>query len=151
MPEKPRDYKAELRALMDALAESVVEATDEEITSETREGGEDPAAAAEEVRSILRNAVKAYEQRHLRGAQEAYEKHVDAIRRRTFSLPAAPGSRRKLLTIVMTRKPDLRSALVTLQHRDFKEWTDADIQNCLEQLGALGVLDEFEGSVSDEQ
>jgi len=139
MPEKPRDYEAELRALMDALAESVVEATDEEIISEMREGGEDPAAAAEGVRA---NRVE---------AQEAYEKRVDAIRRRTFSLPTAPESRRKLLAVVMTRKPDLRSALVTLQHRDFKEWTDTDIQNCLEQLGALGVLAEFEGSLSDEQ
>ena len=57
MPEKPRDYEAELRALMDALAESVVEATDEEIISEMREGGEDPAAAAEGVRAVLRHAV----------------------------------------------------------------------------------------------
>jgi hypothetical protein len=151
MPEKPRDYEAELRALMEALAESVAGAPDEEIINETREGGEDPAAAAEEVRAVLRNAVKAYEQRHLREAQKAYEKHVDAIRRRTFFLPTAPADRRKLLTFVMTRKPDLSSALLTLQHRDFKEWTDTDIQKCLEQLGALGVLDEFEGSVSDEQ
>ena len=111
MPEKPRDYEAELRALMDALAESVVEATDEEIISEMREGGEDPAAAAEGVRAVLRHAVKAYEQRHLREAQEAYEKRVDAIRRRTFSLPTAPESRRKLLAVVMTRKPDLRSEI----------------------------------------
>jgi hypothetical protein len=151
MPEKPRDYEAELRALMEALAESVAGAPDEEIVNETREGGEDPAIAAEEVRAVLRNAVKSYEQRHLREAQKAYENHVDAIRRRTFSLPTEPADRRKLLTFVMTRKPDLSSALLTLQHRDFKEWTDTDIQKCLEQLGALGVLDEFEGSVSDEQ
>jgi hypothetical protein len=151
MPEKPRDYEAELRALMEALAESVAGAPDEEIINETREGGEDPSAAAEEVRAVLRNAVKAYEQRHLHEAQKAYEEHVDAIRRRTFSLPTAPADRRKLLTFVMTLKPDLSSALLTLQHRDFKEWTDTDIQKCLEQLGALGVLDEFERPMSDEQ
>lgn len=149
MPEKPRDYEAELRALMDALAEAVAEASDEEILNEAREAGEGPAAAAEEVRVVLRNAVKAYEQRHLREAQKEYEKHVDAIRRRPFSLPTTPENRRKLLTFVMTRKPDLKPALLTLQHRDFKEWTDADVQSCLEQLGALGVLDEFQESSGD--
>ncbi|MEK7743131.1 MAG: hypothetical protein AAB578_01975, partial [Elusimicrobiota bacterium] len=37
MPEKPRDYEAELRALMDAMAESAAEASDEEILNEVRE------------------------------------------------------------------------------------------------------------------
>lgn len=151
MAKKPRDYETELRALMEALAESVVAATDEELINETREAGEDPTAAAEEVRAVLRNAVKAYEQRHLVEAQKAYEQRVDAIRRRTFSLPTTAENRRKLLNVVLTRKADLSSALLTLQHRDFTEWTDADVQSCLEQLGALGVLDEFEGSGSSGQ
>jgi hypothetical protein len=151
MPEKSRDYEAELRGLMDALAESVAGAADEEILNEAREAGEDPAAEAEAVRAVLRSVVKAYEQRPLREAEKAYEMHVDAIRRQSFSLPTTPETRRKLLIFVMMRKPDLSSALLTLQHRDFKEWTDMDIQNCLEQLAALGVLDEFGGVASGEQ
>ncbi len=144
MPERPRDYEAELRAIMDALAESVAEAPDEEIIAETREAGEDPTRAAERVRDVLKSAVKAYEQRHLRRAQKAYENRVESIRQRPFTLPPTPESRRKLFTLVMTRKPELRSALLTAQQREFKEWTDADVQSCLKQLGALGVLDEFE-------
>ena len=152
MSEKPRDHEVELRALTDAMAESVAEASDEEILNEAREAGEDPTAAAEEVRAILRNTVKAYEQRHLREAEKAYERHVESIQRRPVALPKTSESRRKLLTFVMMRKPDLSLALaLTFQNREFKEWTDADIQSCLEQLGALGVLDEFQRPGSDEQ
>jgi hypothetical protein len=57
MPEKPRDYEAELRAIMDALAESVADASDEEILAEVREAGEDPERIATQIRAILRQAI----------------------------------------------------------------------------------------------
>ena len=69
---------------------------------------------------------------------------MQSLRTRSSSLPNTPEDRRKLFTLVMTRKPELGQALVTLQNREFKNFTDADIQSCLEQLGALGVLGEFE-------
>jgi hypothetical protein len=53
-----RDYEAEFRAIMDALAESVAEMSDEEILAEAREAGEDPERIAARVRTILRRAVK---------------------------------------------------------------------------------------------
>jgi rubrerythrin len=53
-----RDYEAELRAIMDALAESIAEMSDEEILAEAREAGEDPERIAARVRTILRRAVK---------------------------------------------------------------------------------------------
>ena len=46
--------------------------------------------------------------------------------------------------IIMTRQPDLGTALVTLQNREFRNLTDADIQSALEQLAALGALQQFE-------
>lgn len=144
MPEKPRDYEAELRAIMDTLAESVAEASDEDILAEAREAGEDPARTTARVRAVLRRAVKDYEQKPLREAQKAYEESVQSIRARTFVLPNTPESRRKLFTLVMNQKPELGRALLTAQHREFEDLTDVDIQSYLEQLGALGVLDEFE-------
>ncbi len=144
MPERPRDYEAELRAIMEALAESVAEASDEEILRETREAAEDPRVIADRVRDVLRRAAKDFEQRRLRAAEKAHEEHVQSLRTRSSSLPNTPEDRRKLFTLVMTRKPELGQALVTLQNREFKNFTDADIQSCLEQLGALGVLGEFE-------
>ena len=77
-------------------------------------------------------------------AEKTHAERVQSLRARPYSLPGTPEDRRKLFTLVMTRKPELGRALVTLQNRDFKNFTDVDIQSCLEQLGVLGVLQEFE-------
>lgn len=144
MPEKPRDYETELRAIMDALAESVAEASDEDLLAEAREAGEDHRRTAARVRDVLKRAAKDYEQRRLRTAEKAHEEQVRSIRARPYVLPDTPEGRRKLFTLVVTRKPELRQALLTLQNREFRNFTDADIRSCLEHLGALGVLREFE-------
>ncbi len=144
MPEKPRGHEAELRAIMDALAESAAQASDEEILSEVRESGEDPEAVAARVRGILRHAVTAYEQRRLRDAEESYRRRVESMRTQSPAIPATPQRRRELFMTIMTRQPDLGTALVTLQNREFRSLTDADIQSALEQLAALGALQQFE-------
>jgi len=144
MPERPRDYEAELRAIMDALAESAAQASDEEILAEVRESGEDPEAVAARVRGILSRAVTAYEQRRLRDAEESYRRRLESMRTQSRAIPATPERRRELFMAIMTRQPDLGTALVTLQNREFRSLTDADIQSALEQLAALGALQEFE-------
>lgn len=146
MPERQRDYEAELRAIMDALAESVAQASDEEIIAEAREAGKDPATVAGRARDVLRRALTEFEQRRLREAEQEYEKRVASIRARRFAIPETPDRRRELLHRIIMRKPDLGAALLTLQNREFRSFTDADIQSCLEHLGALGVLGEFEES-----
>jgi len=150
MAEKPRDYEAELRAIMDALAESVAEVPDSDLLAEAREAGEDPALTAERVRAVLKRAAKDYDQRLLREAKKAYEERLKSIQARPYVLPKTPASRRNLFTAVMTRKPQIGQALLTAQHREFKDLTDTDIQSFLEQLAALGVLDEVERPPDDE-
>jgi hypothetical protein len=54
-----RDYEAELRVILDAVAESVLDASDADILDEAREAGEDPAHIAARVREILRRAAQA--------------------------------------------------------------------------------------------
>jgi len=95
--------------------------------------------------------VKDYEQRHLREAQKDYDERIRALRARPYALPRTPEDRRKLFDLVMSRRPEIGAALLTAQHRDFKDLTDADIQSCLEQLGALGVLDELQGPPGGER
>lgn len=55
---KKRDYEQELADIYNGLAESVLDATDEEIEEEIRAEGLDPEEEAEKVRRILRDAVK---------------------------------------------------------------------------------------------
>ncbi len=151
MAEKPRDYEAELLAIMNALAESVAEVPDANLLAEAREAGEDPGRTAARVRALLGRAVKDYEQRHLREAQKRYDEQVRALRARRYALPRTPEDRRKLFALVMSREPEIGGALLTAQHREFKDLTDADIQSFLEQLGALGVLDELQDPSSGER
>src|SRR5882672_3748114 len=86
--ETPRDYEAELRAIMEALAESVAEASDEDLLREVREAGDDPRATADRVRNVLKRAAKDFEQRRLRAAEKAHAERVQSLRARPYSLPA---------------------------------------------------------------
>jgi hypothetical protein len=62
---KSRDYEEKLKRIANAVAESIFEASDEEILEEVREAGEDPEAVASHVRSVLSDAVRAHRKRHL--------------------------------------------------------------------------------------
>ena len=112
MAEKPRDYEAELLAIMNALAESVADASDADVLAEAREAGEDPGRTAARVRALLGRAAKDYEQRRLREAQKDYHERVRALRARPYALPRTPEDRRKLFVLVMSRKPEIGSALL---------------------------------------
>jgi len=138
---QPEAHEKELRAIMYAMAESVAEAADEEILAEAGEEGNDPGTAAEQIRNMLRNAFKAYQQRKLREAQQQYGHRVAAMREKTYALPATPEKRRALLAVVFARVPEMHAALLTAQNRDFTSFTDADIESYLKQLHELGVLD----------
>lgn len=54
-----RDPEEMLGCIMKSLAETVLEASDEELLAESREEGRDPLEEAEEVRQTLLDAVKA--------------------------------------------------------------------------------------------
>src|SRR5574337_1533865 len=117
MPGQKRHYEEELRAILYALADSVAEMSDAEIVAEVREGGNDPKASADRVRSVLLNAAKAYQQRKLREAQTQYERRIAVMQERKYSLPSSPEARRSLLADVFARKPELQPVL-TAQYRD---------------------------------
>jgi hypothetical protein len=53
-----RTPEEQLRSIMDGLAESIMDMTDEEIIEEIRERGEDPHEVAERVRKILLDAIR---------------------------------------------------------------------------------------------
>lgn len=143
MPKKPQSYEKELQAIMYALAESVAEASDEDILTETQEEGENPEVAAERVRNVLLGAVKDFRQRRLVEAQRQYELHIATMEKKNYILPTSTGERRKLLDLVLSRQPVMRSALLTSQYRDFKDLTDDDVGSYLRQLQELGAFDDI--------
>jgi hypothetical protein len=140
MPNKS-NYEEQLANIMSRLADSVLDLSDEEIFTEARERGMDPDVEAERVRNVLRQASKAHRQKKLQEAKRAYERQVAGMRTRRYDLPASPMERRELLAAVFAAKPDIQSAMLTAQHRDFRELSDTDVETFLKQLKELGVLD----------
>jgi hypothetical protein len=95
-----------------------------------------------ETQAILTRAAKDFRQRYLRAAAAEYKARIKALSTRWVDLPDSPADRRALLSWVFTRHPAMEAAFLTIQHREFKELTDGDVESCLMQLADLGVLDQ---------
>jgi hypothetical protein len=143
MSDKEKNYKEGLAHFINTLAESTLDLSDEEITEEIREEGDDPKEAVDRVRNILRKAVKDHQQKRLREAQERYEARIAAMNDEESFLPDSAEEQRDMFMAAMTNNPKVGSALLTAQHRDFKDLTEADIKSYLKQLKALGALDDL--------
>ena len=135
-----RDHTAELQAILDALAESVVEETDDQLLAELKESGEDPKALLTHVKSVLHQAVKEVRQRPLREARQAYEARRNHLEQTSYSLPGSVDERRAMLMNVIAANPSV-GGMLTAQFREFDTLEDGDITSCLRQLAELGLLD----------
>ncbi len=142
MSKKPDSYEGELAAIMNALAESVAEASDEEILEDVRVHGEDPTEAARQTKDVLLNTLKLHGQRRLHEAQQQYDVRIADMRAKTYQLPVSGEERRQLLNLVLTRQSAVRSVL-TAQYREFTSLSDDDVESFLRQLQELGFLDEL--------
>jgi len=137
MTDKPRDYEQELADILNALAESTLEMSDEEIELEIREEGLDPQIVAEHVREILKNTVKSCQQRLLIEAEQEYEKRISAMKGADYSLPESPKAQRDLITSILASNPQLVRGLLTAQSRDFNSLPDEDLPAFVIQLMSL--------------
>src|SRR5258708_27457819 len=80
-----------------ALADSLVDATDEEVLEETRLLGLDPTVEANRVKTLMLETVKTYRQRALREARRAYDAQAQQ-RARVAAIPSTPAKRRELFS-----------------------------------------------------
>jgi hypothetical protein len=140
MTDPKRNPELELQNLLAGLAESIAELPYEELIAEMREAGEDPVRAAEEVREALRSTLKRHRQRNLRQAKEQYRATVETLSNRKYELPKGMAEKREILGDILALRPELGA--LTAQWRDLRSIPDTDIDGILEQLGALGVLDD---------
>lgn len=143
MADKPHNYDEELANLMNALAESTLEMSDEEVLAEIREEGEEPEKVAEEVRGVLKGATKSYRQRRLIEAQKRYDERIADLGGKKYSLPDSIEKQRNLLMGVLANNPGMRSSLLTAQNRDFTDLPDSEVTSYLKQLFDLGALDDI--------
>ena len=146
MADKPRDYEAELWRVMNALADTAAQASDEEILAQTREEGLDPETEAATVREILLGAVK---KEKLREAQRRYEAESVRLQTKHFRLPQSPSDKRLLLGAFLAAQPQARG-MVTAQFRELGELSDADVESSLRKFEDLGLLDKLLGDHDEE-
>lgn len=134
MTDKPRDYNKDLANIMNAMAESTLDISDEEIESEIREEGRDPDAVAERVRDVIRDAVKDCQQQQLLEAQKRYDERVAALSAKRYQIPERIDEQRERIKVLLAANPQLGSGFLTAQFRDFSELADEDVGSYLRQL-----------------
>ena len=137
---KPKGARERLAALMDALAEQAESMSDQEVLDDAAATGLDADAEANRVRGVLLAAVVHAKKGRLTNALHSHQKTVAMLASRAARLPSAPSDRRALLMRTLEQRPQMKEALVTIQHRDFTTFSDADIESVLKQLDALGLL-----------
>lgn len=133
-----RDAKKELDNILEELLDSIQAASPEEIAEDVRSGGRDIKDIAAAVKGDLLAAVRRFEQRKLRAARAQYESRV-GTQRPSYTLPGTAVERRTQLMAILTAKPEMKRML-TVQHRDFENLTDEDVESALEELGELGLF-----------
>lgn len=141
MPNKDRKDEEELTRLFEALAESVLESSDTDLLSELRADGQDPDVLAQRASQLIQAAIKANAEAKRREARRAYEANIVTLKAGKYRIPTTIADQRVLLGSVFGRNPDVGRVL-TLQHRELRTLSDADVRGYLEKLGELGFLDD---------
>ena len=139
---KPKSDAERLAAVMNSLAERAMSASDKEILDDAAAAGIDIKAEATRIRSVLADGVLRAKKQRLQDADAQHKRSVAALDQRVARLPSTPAAKRALLDRVVSRRPETRQQLLTLQHREFEEFTNDDVDSALRQLGALGLLDD---------
>ena len=131
-----------LEAMFDALAESICNASDDELLEDLRQEGVDPEAEANRLKEMMLDTLKAFQQHGLVSAQEGYRRRVEQLEKKKYPIPESRQAQRTLFSFVL-QQPQY-AGLVTAQYRDLEDLSDEDIETCLEDLAELGILDEMD-------
>lgn len=140
MPEKPRDFEKEWTSFIDGLVDSELELSDQDILQSIQEEGEDPNAVADNVRQLFKTTNKNFRQEPLRTAKKEHAEQVAKIKNQKYNLPKRESERRELFFDILKNLPSSFPDL-TFQNRNFKDFTDQDIESGLKQLVDLGYFD----------
>jgi hypothetical protein len=132
-------YDLQLKGVVDALARSITDATDEEIQEDARISGVDLDANAAQLKQMFVDTTKAFYKRKYLLAQQAYSAEVQNLQRTSVELPSSAADRRSLLQLVAAQQAQMGAEFMA-KFRDFEELSDADVASLLQELAALGLL-----------
>lgn len=139
--------REETERVLEQLAASIEAAEPAEIAADLKEGGLDLSEVETRMRAAALSGIKAFKQKGLHRARKRYVESSVQIERRTRGLRGSTADRRRRFFSALEANPGIRSSL-TVQHRDFSEMTEEDIDSALEEMEILGVLGEPDDDAS---
>lgn len=134
---RPKNDIERLRTLIDAVEESILNASDEEILEDICLEGRDPDQVARSVQNMIGAKIKAHRQQKLKAAREGYAR-VSQNRRSPLATLKDPVARRALLERIIATRDDLPAG-ITMAFRQGGEMSDEDVASLLEDLSQLGI------------
>ena len=132
-----------IQAILDALGESLLDASDEEIADDLKSIGVDPLKVDEQMKFSIDNAVDSFYQTKWQALREQHQQHVNGYEKNVAGIPASPDQCRMLLEQVLAKDSALRSSL-TAQFRELEDigkLSDADVIGIVRNLAALGLVE----------
>jgi hypothetical protein len=145
MGDKPLNGAERLGKVIDGLGEYIKNAPDQELLEAAREDKRDVVQTSARVKGILKRAVRAQQQVQLIAAREGFRREAAAMAEKSFELPKTKEARRGLFMAAIAQLPQLQPAF-TLQNRDFKDFSDDDIEVQLRKMALLDVLSKVQFS-----
>ena len=130
MSDRPTKEEVELKRLQDALIEDVLSASDEEILSDAREDGLDPAAVSRGMLSLLEAAELKVGKAKMAAAK------AGAAAVRTMGTLA----RTDVSILRVTAANDAEARRLTMAARNGSEQSDRDLEGIAEDLAELGTI-----------
>jgi GrpB-like predicted nucleotidyltransferase (UPF0157 family) len=139
--------REETERVLEELGSLIEAAEPAEVAADLKEGGHDLSEVEARMKTAALAGIKSFKQKGLHRARERYQESSSRIERRTQRLTGSSADRRRRFFDVLETNPGLRSSL-TVQHRDFNEMTEDDIDSALEEMEILGVLGEWDDDAS---
>ncbi len=136
---KPKNDSERLQAVIDAVEESILNASDEELAEDIRQEGREPEAPAANVQRLIAGQIKAQRQKKLQAAKAGYAARGKQRRSGRLSRLTNPAERRALLQQVLSRPEGIPDGL-TMAFREGRAMSDNDVTGLLEDLDELGLL-----------
>jgi len=121
-------HDLQLKNLVDAMSDSLLGATDDEIREDAKLAGVDLEAHAASLRQMLHDTAKTFQKRKFRQAAEDYEQEAAQLQQRMVELPESPAERRALLQLVAAQQATTRES--DGKFRDFESLSDNDVEVC---------------------
>jgi hypothetical protein len=140
----PDDDKRRMQRVMMALADQAEAMPDAEILNDATAAGVNVQEQAEYMCSLLLDAAVRAKKQRLNRALKEHTATVAQLGRKRSRIPEDPQERKAMLDGIIARRPNVREAAVTLQHRELESFSESDVESVLRQLEALGALEEDE-------